>query len=408
MSKRNLPATTRGLVAFVAAILVIGAIAAPVAAAPPEVKLRPILSGYAHPLLVTNNGVNKQVLFVVEAPGRIHRATDKGGKWRKLGAFLDIRDRVVSDGERGLMGLAFHPRYKQNRRFYVVYTRKGDGSDKGDIVVAEFRRRTRAAADPASERILLVIPQTRSQHIGGHLAFGRDGYLYVAIGDGGGSGDPDENGQDLGTLKGALLRIDPRDPDGAGGRTYRIPPGNPYVGKPGRNEIWAHGLRSPWRYSFDRANGNLWLADVGQQFREEVNRSGSNKQGRKAARKANFGWDDCEADLEFELDEGDADGRCSSHDLPIHAYGHDRPNGWCSVTGGYVYRGPVKQAWRGLYVAGDFCGGVFVLNQTGKRRWDANSGVGISSFGEDVRGNLYATGWNEGTLYQVRLKGRRP
>lgn len=202
-----------------------------------------------------------------------------------------------------------------------------------------------------------------------------------------------------------MLRIDPKDPDGAGGKTYRIPGNNPYVGKPGRDEIWAHGLRSPWRYSFDRANGNLWLGDVGQNKREEVNKSRSNRKGRQAARKDNFGWDDCEGPLEFELDEGDKNLGCSTHKLPIHAYKRNPEIGRCSVTGGYVYRGPVKKNWRGLYGAGDFCGGLFVLDQKGKRRWYENSGVSIASFGEDVAGRIYAVGIFEGTVYRVRMKG---
>lgn len=379
-----------------------------------RVRLVPILSGYQSPLLVTNDGRPGRVIYIVERDGRILRATFANGRWRKLGTFLDIRDRVVTDPNapvKGLLGLAFHPGYGRNGRFYVWYTRVGAGEDAGDIVLAEYRRRTAARARRSSERIVMVLPNDeaiRANHYGGQLSFGPDGLLYIAIGDNGGRDDPSGNGQDRSTLWGSLLRIDPLDPDGPGPRRYRIPRGNPFVGRFGRNEIWAYGLRNPWRTSFDRRTGDLWIADVGQGLREEVDKAEARRSGRNAGRAMNFGWADCEGTLEHNLDESDADDQCSSHVLPAFDYALERDNGKCAVIGGHVHRGPAQPRWRGLYVAGDFCGQLFVLDQRGKLRWTANSGRSLSSFGEDAAGRIFATDFSEGTIFLVRFVGPRP
>jgi glucose/arabinose dehydrogenase len=210
-----------------------------------------------------------RTIFIVEQSGRIKRATFSDDSWKKLGTFLDlsskVNDHTKSDNfERGLLGLAFHPNYASNGRFYVDYTRRGSGGNHGDTVVAEYRRDTTSKAKAGSARIVMVFDQPAANHDGGHLAFGPDGLLYISTGDGGGSGDPNRNGQKKTTRVGKVLRIDPIDPDGSGPKKYRTPGSNPRVGKSGNNDIWAWGLRNPWRFSFDRCNGDLWIGDVGQ------------------------------------------------------------------------------------------------------------------------------------------------
>jgi glucose/arabinose dehydrogenase len=347
--------------------LAAGVAPATVGAASSEVSLAAVLSGYSRPVLVTHAPGSSRVIFIVEQGGLIHRATFEDGAWQKLGTFLDLRSLVSTDGgERGLLGLAFHPGYQQNGRLYVDYTRDGGPTTNGDTVVAEYRRLDAGRADPSSRRVLLTVNQPASNHNGGHLAFGPDGYLYIGLGDGGGSGDPYRSGQDRSTLLGKLLRIDPLDPDGSGPRRYRVPPSNPLVGKPGRNEIWALGLRNPWRFSFDRATGNLWIGDVGQGAREEVDRARADSRGRNAGKGANFGWNRCEGTRRYP----DTGAPCRFGTRPVHDYAHG--TGRCSVTGGHVYRGPVAAAWRGLYVAGDYCGRLFVLDRSGSVRFRAS------------------------------------
>ena len=404
---------TISLLVLLSMLLMVG-LGSPASAAVSSVVLKPILSGYDLPTAVANAGGGR-TLYVVEQGGKIKIVRYRNGSYRKAGTLLDISDRVNDptldgNGEQGLLGLAFHPRYRQNGRFYVYYTRQGIGELDGDAVVAQFRRNARGSkrptqANPKSERILMVIHKTGSFHNGGHVAFGPDGMLYIGLGDDGGFHDPKENGQDRSTLWGSLLRIDPRDSDGNGPRRYTVPRSNPFVGKPGRPQIWAYGLRNPWGFSFDRANGNLWIGDVGQDEREEVNKARSNRAGRNAARGANFGWADCEGFIEHNED-GDADDKCDQHVLPLYDYAHNEIQ--CSVTGGYVYRGPVARPWRGLYVAADYCNRLFVLDQRGTVRWSADSGINIAAFGEDAAGRLFAAGHVTGEVYRVLLRGPRP
>lgn len=397
----------RALAVALAAALLAGTVAIPTAAADSRVSLRQVLGGYTRPLLVTHAPGGGRDIFIVEQTGRIKRATFSDGSWRKLGTFLDLSDivndpRSPGEGERGLLGLAFHPQYRLNGRFYVNYTRAGSGGRNGDTVIAEFRRLNDGTADPASRRVLLVVNQPRSNHNGGHMAFGPDGKLYVALGDGGGAGDPGGNAQDIRNRLGTLLRIDPLDPDGAGPKRYRVPRSNPRVGKRGVNDIWAWGLRNPWRFSFDRKNGNLWIADVGQGQREEVNRSRSNANGRGAGKNRNYGWDRCEGRRAYP----DTSRRCRFGTRPRYDYTHRA--GRCSVTGGYVHRGPDARSWRGLYVAGDFCGALFVLNQKGKVKLARVTNRRISSFGEDADGRLFLTDLSNGRIYRVTFSGPRP
>jgi glucose/arabinose dehydrogenase len=403
-------AALRVLAVVVAAALVAIAVG-PVttAASTHDIRLQRILTGYQRPLLVTNDGSPGRSIFIVEQTGAIHRATFRNGAWRKQGTFLDLRslvnDPVPGQDERGLLGLAFDPRHAKNGRLYAAYTRAASGADDGDLVVARFRRMNRAAALPESRREILVVDQPYTNHNGGHVTFGPDGHLYLATGDGGGPGDPDETAQDLQSPLGKLLRIVPRDPDGPGPLTYTVPADNPYVGADGLDEIWASGLRHPWRFSFDRASGDLWVGDVGQERREEVDHAVAGPSGLGAGRGLDFGWDGCEGRLEYEDDEGDADDLCSHDTLPLYDYAHGK--GRCSVTGGFVYRGPDAPAWRGLYVAGDYCGRIFALDRKGRVVFSRMSRQFISSFGEDAAGRLFLTDL-AGNVYRLKLKGTPP
>jgi glucose/arabinose dehydrogenase len=380
---------------------------APASAATSDVNLSPILTGFSRPVLVTNNGGTSRTIFIVEQTGRIKRATFENGEWKKLGTFLDLSGKVndprkPGNAERGLLGLAFHPNYSSNGRFYVNYTRKGSGGQHGDTVVAEYRRQNAATADPTSERILMVVNQPSKNHNGGNLAFGPDGLFYIGFGDGGGAGDPNGNGQKKTTRLGKILRINPLDPDGSGPRLYGIPSSNPLKGKTGRNDIWAWGLRNPWRFTFDRKNGNLWTGDVGQGDREEIDRSRSNSAGRNAGKGKNYGWSKCEGKRRYPQ----TDQKCTFGTRPVHDYAHGE--GKCAVTGGHVHRGPTRKAWHGLYVAADFCGRLFVLNSKGKVKLSKINPKRISSFGEDADGRIFATDVLSGTIYRVKFKGPRP
>jgi glucose/arabinose dehydrogenase len=355
----------------------------------PVLDIDEILSGYSRPVHLANAGGNDPRIFIVEQTGRIKVASDASGTWEKLGTFLDLSSSIRVSGEEGLLGLAFHPDYAVNGRFYVNFTRASDGAN----VIAEFRRRTANRADPESRRTLLTIPTVYTNHNGGMLAFGPDGMLYIATGDGGSSSDPENRGQRLDTLLGKLLRIHPFDPDGSGPKRYRIPADNPYVGIAGRDEIWSRGLRNPWKFSFDRATGDLWLGDVGQGSYEEVNH-------RTTGRKDNFGWRLLEGRHLYP--EGTL---CQTNCkvLPVIEYPHGADN--CSVTGGYVYRGTAEPALQGRYVFGDYCSG---------RLWDVPesfsgtnlptpvmTGQLISSFGEDAEGNLYVLGLGTGKVFRI-------
>jgi glucose/arabinose dehydrogenase len=316
-----------------------------------------------------------ELLYIVEREGVIKLVRGE----RKLpGSFLNIK-RLVSccEGERGLFSVAFAPDYERSRRFYVYFTNGG-----GDIEVDEFKRSEGSAmkADPGSRRKLLEIEHSEfTNHNGGQLAFGPDGLLYIGTGDGGGGGDPDENGQDKGTLLGKLLRIDPRP---KGNRPYRIPRANPYVGRGGDDEIYSIGLRNPWRFSFD--GKFIAIGDVGQDAFEEIDYVSVRK-----ARGANFGWDVFEGNSRFE------GGSIANHTGPIHTYGHGGGN--CSITGGYVVKDDRISSLRGRYVYADLCAGEIrsLVPRPGDAKGDRALGVqglpGITSFGVDDRNRLYAT-----------------
>lgn len=353
------------------------------AAALPRVQLRPVLTGLDQPVHLTHAGDRSDRLFVVEQTGLIRIVRD--GRVQPV-PFLDIRRRVIAGGEMGLLSVAFHPKYATNGRLFVNYT-----SQEGRLktVIAEYRASPSNpdTADPAG-RILLEIGQPFSNHNGGLNLFGPDGMLYIGMGDGGSAGDPLNSGQRLDTLLGKLLRI---DVDGEA--PYRAPGDNPFVGRGGaRPEIWAYGLRNPWRFSFDRVTGRLFLADVGQNALEEIN---------LIERGGNYGWNVMEGTRCFRPSEG-----CNTAGLlpPIAEYG--RSDG-CSITGGYVYRGTRIRDLAGRYLFGDYCSGrLWALTESGPR-WTMSllleTGLRISSFGEDQNGELYVVD-HRGGIY--RLAGR--
>ena len=296
--------------------------------------------------------------------------------------FLDITDRVSQAGnEEGLLGLAFDPDYRDNGYFYVYYS--APSSRRSVISRFSLDSHNTDRADPGTELVILEIPQPYSNHNGGQLAFGPDGYLYAGLGDGGAGGDPHRHSQNTETLLGAILRIDVSESSTE--HHYRIPPDNPFVGVDGaRDEIWAYGLRNPWRFSFNPTNGSLWVADVGQDDWEEIDLVEGGK---------NYGWNIMEAQSCFSPGSG-----CdqSGLELPVMVYSHDEG---CSVTGGYVYRGSALPSLQGAYVYGDFCSGkIWGLRYDGssvtEHKLLVDSDLWITSFGEDLAGNLYILSLN--------------
>jgi glucose/arabinose dehydrogenase len=357
-----------------------------------------ILSGYTRPVLVAFRGNN--LAYIVEQTGRIKVAHfDAGaGHWVKEGTFLNLHPLVARSDEQGLLGMAFSPHYGRNGKFYVDYTRSKDGA----TVVAEYRRSTKLKANPNSARVLFRVHQPFDNHNGGNLAF-HDGYLYIGLGDGGSGGDPGNRAQDLGTRLGKILRIKPRDPDGNGPLHFTTPSGNPFVGVGGdQPEIWAYGLRNPWRFSFDRSTGDLWIADVGQDQYEEIDHDGG-------AKGDNFGWHLLEGSHLFDPDHPGASEPVCTTDcktLPVAEYTHDEG---CAVTGGYVYRGTDYPAWQGHYLYGDYCSGkMWEIPASGSpgSPVDVSPGhaIHISSFAQDKQGELYAVNLG-GSIYKLKLTG---
>lgn len=354
-------------------------------------RLRQVATGLASPIGVTGAGDGSRTLYVIEQGGRI-RTFRKGSL--ADAAFLDIDDRTEGGGEQGLLGLAFHPDYEKNRRLFVNYT-----DLNGDTVIAEYRRSRRdpARALRGSERVILRVDQPFSNHNGGGLAFGPDGMLYIALGDGGSAGDPQNNGQRKDTLLGKILRIDVSSRS----TPYEIPADNPLVGEPtARGEIWDYGLRNPWRISFDREAGALWIADVGQGEWEEVNREPADSGGG-----FNYGWRVKEGHACYPAgQECEVAGALDEMTDPLAVYSHDFG---CSVTGGYVYRGRAFPALAGNYYFGDYCSGrIWAVAAGGRDRQEPvellDTNLSISSFGEDDRGELYLTDLAGGGLFRVR------
>lgn len=335
-----------------------------------------IASGLSRPVDVqpAHDGTNR--LFIIEKYGTI-RMIENG---QLLDApFLNIDDRVNDSGnEMGLLGLAFHPDYEQNGYFYVNYTGSG-----GDTRISRFHADGNTA-DPNSELVLLTIEQPYENHNGGAVAFGADGYLYLGLGDGGLAGDPHKNGQNTETLLGKILRIDINNGD-----PYVVPSDNPFG-----NEVWAYGLRNPWKISFDRANGDLWIGDVGQGEWEEIDYFPAGSVGG-----ANYGWSIMEGNHDYD---GEPQPGLL---LPVTEYSHSSGDG-CSVTGGYVYRGSMPE-WNGIYIYGDYCSGkvwgLFQSNGAWQNQLLFQMGVTITSFGEDEAGELYLASDN-GNVYKLVKK----
>ena len=319
--------------------------------------------GFDNPVLLTYAPGDARALYVVEQPGRVLRL-----QGRRRTVVLDIRRNVEFGGEQGLLGLAFHPGYARNRLFYVAYT-----SNEGRNVVARYRSRGGKAV-PASRKILLSVPDPYANHNGGHLVFGPDRLLHTTIGDGGAGGDPEERAQDMGSLFGKLLTLDVSKANA-------------------RWKIAALGLRNAWRFTFDRATGDLYIGDVGQNAIEEINFTPRQSPGLE-----NYGWDVYEGSQRFE------DGEPSTGRLvfPVFEYTHSQG---CSVTGGYVYRGKARPSERGRYIFGDYCSGIVwsLRIASGKARNVRTEPFRVSSltsFGEDTAGELYAVS-GEGTIYRL-------
>ena len=357
-----------------------------------KLDLKRVVTGLNQPLGVVNAGDGSGRLFVVEQPGLVRVVKDGA---LVAAPFLDVTKLVSCCGERGLLGLAFEPGFgPQAPRFYVDYT-----DVNGNTVIA--RGTANAATDHADAtklETLLAIKQPFPNHNGGNIVFGPDGYLYIGMGDGGSADDPQGNGQSLSTLLGKMLRIDVTTPLPAGnldGAQYVIPADNPFVGKADAlPEIWSYGLRNPWRWSFDRTLGTLWIGDVGQDRYEEVDRAASGGRG------IDFGWNVMEARHCFVAQACDR----SRLALPIAEYDHT--SGDCAVVGGYVYRGAEFPALTGAYLFGDECSGrIRVVSADGPDSQTPtillDTDHAISSFGEDEAGELYLTDLASGDLYQV-------
>ena len=342
------------------------------------------------PLGVVDAGDGSGRLFVLSQEGQVWIVAD--GQ-RKEQPFLDISGQISSGGERGLLGLAFHANFPDDPRFFVDYT-----DEQGDTVVSSWTVSSGGdTADAASERAILRVGQPFPNHNGGALQFGPDGFLYVSLGDGGSGGDPQGNGQNRDALLGKILRIDVDHP--AGDKAYGIPADNPFATKAGaRPEIWVTGMRNPWRMSFDRATGDLWIGDVGQGAFEEIDVVRAGSGGGQ-----NFGWNTMEGFHCYRSNSCDRDGLT----LPVTEYTHE---GNCSVSGGYVYRGTAFPDLVGGYVFADYCSGRFWAvdareNEVGEPSMVFDSGRSVSSFGEDAGGELYVTD-HTGVLLRLNASSR--
>ncbi|HNP28309.1 MAG TPA: PQQ-dependent sugar dehydrogenase [Nitrospirales bacterium] len=340
------------------------------------VELQPVVAhDFSKPVFLTGSPDQTHRLFVVEQDGHIVILNE--GK-KKSTPFLNIADRLATGGERGLLGLAFHPQYSANGRFFVNYTREKDGA----TVIAEYRVSSDPDQATPTETTRLIIPQPYSNHNGGMIAFGPDALLYIGMGDGGAGGDPENRAQDRESLLGKILRIDVDGPP-----PYGIPADNPFVGQQGQPEIFALGLRNPWRFSFDRQTGELWAGDVGQNLWEEID---------VIAKGNNYGWRLLEGTHCF-----NPATNCEvtkSLVPPVTEYRHEQ--GRCSVTGGYVYRGKRLPALYGVYVFGDYCTGEIWGYRDGQTTQLLDTDLRIASFGEDREGELYVIG-HQGKIFQI-------
>jgi len=385
MSIRVLEGAACGILLLVG-LLLMPREAAAVVTAWPNISLIKMNGGLVHPVHITHAGDESGRLFVVEQGGRIRLVR---ADTLLAAPFLDIADRVLSGGERGLLSVAFPPHFASSGRFYVNYTRQPDGA----TVIARYLVTTDPdIADHSSEEVLLVISQPFANHNGGQLAFGPDGFLYIGMGDGGSGGDPFKNAQNPGSLLGKMLRIDVE----TGAAPYGVPLTNPFVHSPGHQpEIWALGLRNPWRFSFDRQTGDLYIGDVGQGLFEEVDFQPASSTGGE-----NYGWNIMEASHCYLSQSCNSPGLV----LPVAEYGHT-DGGDCSVTGGMVYRGLKYPGLQGVYLYGDECSGrIRGLKKDGGSFQNTillDSAFTITTFGEDESASLYLADYVSGTIYRV-------
>ncbi len=361
----------------------------PTPARPPlaRITVEKVSEGFEQPVQLTNAGDGSGRLFVVGRHGTIQILD---GESIQQTPFLDIGNLVSTGGsEQGLLGLAFHPGYRNTGRFFVNYTDRD-----GDTVIAEYRVSAEDPdrADPEAVKIVLTYDQPFRNHNGGMVAFGPDGYLYIGTGDGGSGGDPQGNGQKLSVFLGKMLRIDVDSDD-----PYAVPPDNPFVGESDAlPEIWAYGLRNPWRYSFDRETGDLYIADVGQNRIEEVSFQPVGSRGGE-----NYGWNITEGSRCFV-----PGGNCDKSVLVLPIAEYDHAEG-CSITGGYVYRGKSETALWGHYVFADYCSGrIWTSVRSADGGWTTTerlvTGLSISSFGEDETGEIYFTDLGGGSVFRIR------
>jgi glucose/arabinose dehydrogenase len=390
MSKRNFGALCC-LITLLALSLFLDRVAPPAQAsaqeAPLAVQLQPVLAGLSRPIYVTSarDGTNR--LFIVEQGGII-KVLQPGATSPTV--FLNITSRVLSDGsERGLLGLAFHPNYSVNRRFFVNYTRRPDGA----TVIAEYRVTSNRNVAGTTEIPLLTVKQPFPNHNGGMIEFSPGGRLFIALGDGGNGNDPGNRAQNIETLLGKILRIDVDHPNGQ--IPYSSPDTNPFFGpKAGRDEIYAYGFRNPWRFSFDRPTNRLFVGDVGQGQVEEID---------LVRKGGNYGW----RIFEGTRCTGLGPTPCSTPGFtpPIAEYRHDA--GRCSITGGYVYRGVRSAMPVGAYTYADFCTGEIFTLHNGAQALLLDTGRNISSFGEDEAGDIYVVGLG-GTVERLAASATLP
>ena len=359
------------------------------------IELQSFASGFSNPVEIVNSRTpSDNRLFIVEKSGIIKILNENGTV--NATPFLNIDSKVSnSGGERGLLGLVFHPNYITNGYFYVNYI-----DNSGNSVISRFNRMDASTADDTSELIFLSINQPESNHNGGKLAFGSDGYLYIATGDGGGGGDPTDQAQNLNSLLGKMLRIDVDATNGS--INYTVPSNNPYLNDGDANtlsEIWAYGLRNPWKFSFDKNNGDLWIADVGQSAYEEINKvTGSGIPG------GNYGWRCYEGNNHVYDTSGDCPSNFNETIAPIAEYAHVGSSCTGSITGGYVYRGTTFPNFVGKYFFAEYCKqqiGFLTDNGSG---WSLtfqtpNTSEGWTTFGEDINGELYIAGGS--TVYKI-------
>ncbi len=373
------------------ALLLMGAFANAQQVTPLQLELQPFASGLAKPVGIYNCGDER--LFVLEQDqGRIRILNNQG---TVTGTFLNVGSLISTGGERGLLGLAFHPDYENNGYFYINYY-----STQNQTVIARYQV---SAGDPnvanaASAQIIMTIPQPYGNHNGGHIEFGPDGYLYIGMGDGGSAGDPQNYSQNNQSLLGKMLRIDVDN-----GTPYAIPPDNPFVGNANvLDEIWATGIRNPWKFSFDRVTGDMWMGDVGQNAWEEINFQPADSPGGE-----NYGWRCYEGNAPYNTN---GCGAQSNYEFPVAVVANNFSTGWCSVTGGVVYRGQQYPGMVGHYLFTDYCAGdIRAIVHDGEGNFDVHQalgqqGFGFVAFGEDVDGEVYVVrigSGSNGTVLKV-------